>query len=130
MFIPLSASHQPHVAQMRRQRAGVLRGSGPAQRLCSLLLLSLEAGYEHLLGPLGSLQVVLQHTAEEIYELLVALRLSVLDVGLQGLHVILGLVEHGNEVIVFVLGLPRCFGHGSSFYALGIITALSRTPIG
>ena len=39
-----------------------------------LLLLALEAWDEHLLGPLGSLQVVLEDPAEEIHELLVALR--------------------------------------------------------
>jgi hypothetical protein len=40
---------------------------------CSLLLLALKAGDEHLLGPLGGLQVVLQHGVEELHELLVAL---------------------------------------------------------
>jgi hypothetical protein len=55
-------------------------------------LLALEAGDEHLLGPLGGRQIALEHSAEEIYELLVALRLSVLDVGLQRLYVIRGLV--------------------------------------
>src|SRR5918998_3804597 len=53
-----------------------------------LLLLALEAGNEHLLGPLGSLQVILEHGAEEIHELLVALRLSILDVSLERLYVI------------------------------------------
>jgi hypothetical protein len=53
-----------------------------------LLLLALEAGYEHLLGPLGSLQIVLQHTAEELNELLVTLCLGILDVALQGLYVL------------------------------------------
>jgi hypothetical protein len=51
-------------------------------------LLALEAGNEHLLGPLGSLQIVLEYAAEEINQLLVALRLSVLDVALQRLYVV------------------------------------------
>ncbi|HZF57072.1 MAG TPA: hypothetical protein VEZ19_01200 [Rubrobacter sp.] len=48
----------------------------------SLLLLVLEPGDEHLLGPLGGLQVVLQDAPEEIDQLLVAILLGVLDVGL------------------------------------------------
>jgi hypothetical protein len=51
-------------------------------------LLALEAGYEHLLGPLGGLQIILEHGAEEVHELLIALCLGILDVGLQRLYVI------------------------------------------
>jgi hypothetical protein len=48
-------------------------------------LLALEAGDKHLFGPLGSLQIVLQHGVEELNELLLALCLRILDVGLQRL---------------------------------------------
>ena len=34
-----------------------------------------------------------------------------LDVGLQGLDVVGRMVEHGDEVVVLVLGLPGLFGH-------------------
>src|ERR687893_2821509 len=76
-----------------------------------LLLFVLEAGDEHLLGPLGGLQVVLQDAPEEVHQLLIAILLGVLDVGLQRLHVVGGVVEHGDEVVVLVLWLPRRFGH-------------------
>ncbi len=55
-----------------------------------LLLLALEAGNEHLLGPLGGPQVVLQDAVKELHQLLVALLLGVLDVGLEGLDVVGG----------------------------------------
>jgi hypothetical protein len=74
-------------------------------------LLVLEPGDEHLLGPLGGLQVVLRDASEEIDQLLVAILLRVLDVGLQRLDVVGGVVEHGEEVVVLVLGLPGRFGH-------------------
>jgi hypothetical protein len=41
-------------------------------------LLSLEAGNKHPFGPLCSLQVVLQHGVEELYEFLVALGFGIL----------------------------------------------------
>jgi transcriptional regulator with XRE-family HTH domain len=47
-----------------------------------LLLLALQSGHEHLLGPLGSSLVVLKDPVEELHELLVAFPLSILDVGL------------------------------------------------
>ena len=47
-----------------------------------LLLLALQSGHEHLLGPLGSPLVVLKDPVEELHELLVAFPLSILDVGL------------------------------------------------
>src|SRR5215208_968028 len=84
----------------------------------ALLLLALEAGDKHLLGPLGCLQVVLQHTAEELHQLLVTLSFGILDVGLKRLYVIRGLVEHGDEVVVLILRLPRCFGHDLCLPAL------------
>jgi hypothetical protein len=37
-----------------------------------LLLLALEAGYEHLLGLLGGCQIALEHGAEEVRQLLIA----------------------------------------------------------
>ena len=79
-----------------------------------LLLFVLEAGDEHLLGPLGGRQVILEDPIKELHEFLVALRLGVLDVGPQRLDVVRGVVEHGDEVVVFVLGLPGRFGHLSS----------------
>ena len=82
-------------------------------------MFALEAGHQHLFGPLGGPEVVLQDALEEIHQLLIALRLGVLDVGLQGLDVVGGLLEHGDEVVVLVLGLPRVFGHLASF-ALGV----------
>jgi hypothetical protein len=69
-----------------------------------LLLLALEAGNEHLLGPLCRTKVVLQDPAEELDQFLDTLRLGVLDVGLQRLNVVGGLVEHGDQVVVLVLG--------------------------
>ena len=45
---------------------------------CSLFLLALETGDEHLFGPLGSLQIVLQHGVEELHKLLVALGFGIL----------------------------------------------------
>jgi hypothetical protein len=62
------------------------RSPGLTER--ALLLLALEAGNEHLLGPLGGLQVVLQHGIEELNELLVALGLGILDVALKRLYVV------------------------------------------
>ena len=41
-------------------------------------MLALEAGDEHLFGPLCSLQIVLEHSVEERYELLVALGFGIL----------------------------------------------------
>src|SRR5215213_4516555 len=87
------------------------RTRGSAEIAPLLLLLALEAGNEHLLGPLGRPEVVLQNAVEELHQFLVALLLGVLDVGLQGLRVIRGLVEHGDEVVVLVLGLPGQVGH-------------------
>jgi hypothetical protein len=55
---------------------------------CSLFLLALEAGDEHLFGPLGSLQIVLQHGVEELHKLLVALGFGILDVSLERFYVI------------------------------------------
>ena len=55
---------------------------------CSLFLLALEAGDEHLFGPLGGLQVVLQHGAKELNELLVTIGFGILDVSLERLYVI------------------------------------------
>ena len=77
----------------------------------SLLLLVLEPGEEHLLGALGGLKVVLEDAVEEVHQFLVALLLSVLDVGLQGLDIVGRMVEHGDEVVVLIFGLPGCFGH-------------------
>src|ERR687897_16739 len=37
-----------------------------------LLLLALEAGYEHLLGLLGGCQIALEHGAEEVRQFLIA----------------------------------------------------------
>jgi hypothetical protein len=59
-------------------------------------LLALEAGDEHLLGPLCRTKVVLQDAAEELDQFLVTLRLGVLDVALQGLDVVGGVVEYSN----------------------------------
>src|SRR4028118_2356506 len=99
--------------------SGQREGPGPRRttaRSCglgleSLLLLVLEAGHEHLLGALGGLKVVLEDAAEEVHQLLVALLLGVLYVGLQGLYVVGRMVEHGDEVVVLVFGLPGRFGH-------------------
>src|SRR4028118_1926960 len=99
--------------------SGQREGPGPRRttaRSCglgleSLLLLVLEAGHEHLLGALGGLKVVLEDASEEVHQLLVALLLGVLYVGLQGLYVVGRMVEHGDEVVVLVLGLPGRFGH-------------------
>jgi hypothetical protein len=66
----------------RSKRMGVERGqkqykgrspNAPARHNTSvLLLLALEAGYEHLLGLLGGCQIALEHRAEEVRELLIA----------------------------------------------------------
>ena len=53
-----------------------------------LLLLALEAGNEHLDGPLCRTKVVLQDAAEELDQFLVTLLLGVLDVGLERLDVV------------------------------------------
>src|SRR5215216_1647236 len=88
---------------------------------CSLLLLALEAGDEHLFGPLCSLQIVLEHSVEERYELLVALGFGILDVGLERLYVIRGLVEHRDEVVVLILGLPGEVGHLFSLLRISLL---------
>lgn len=80
-----------------------------------LLLLLLQAGYEHLFGPLGRLQVVPQNPVEELHKILVALLLGVLDVALERFGVIRGLIEYGYQVVVLILRLSRCFGHLLSF---------------
>ena len=74
-------------------------------------MLALEARDEHLLGPLGGPEVVLQDAVEELHKLLLALRLGVLDICLQRLDVVRGVVEHADEVVILVLGLPGRFGH-------------------
>ena len=56
------------VERGQRQHEG--RSPKAPARQNALLLLALEAGDEHLLGPLGSLQVVLQHGIDELNELL------------------------------------------------------------
>ena len=65
--------------------------------LSALLLLALEAGDQHLLGPLGGPQVVLQDPLEEPRELPVALRLGVPDERLERLGVVRGLAEHRDK---------------------------------
>jgi hypothetical protein len=55
----------------------------PARPDLRLFLFGLESGDEHLFGPLGGLQVVLEHGTEELDELLVALRLGVLHLRLE-----------------------------------------------
>ena len=45
-------------------------------------MLVLEAGHEHRLDPLGDRQDVLEHGAKELHELLVPLKLGVMNVGL------------------------------------------------
>jgi hypothetical protein len=47
-------------------------------------LLSLEAEDEHLLGPVGSFKVVLEHSVEEFHEFLVA----ALPRAWQGVHIL------------------------------------------
>src|SRR5215212_8803504 len=102
---PLCKTKTKGSAAKGNTKAGALMTPARHSTPLVLLLLALQAGNEHLLGPLGSLQVVLKHGVEEFHELLVTLRLGVLNVGLQGLYVVRGLVEHGDEVVVLVLGL-------------------------
>jgi hypothetical protein len=66
----------------QKQKAEARR-PGPAVGAYALLLLVLQAGNEHLLGLLGRLEVVLEDAPEEVRQLLVALLLGVLNVGLQ-----------------------------------------------
>src|SRR3712207_9549009 len=86
----------------------LFRSPRPAgKRAGLLLLLALEARHKHLLGPLGGSKVVLEDAVEERHQFLVALLLSVLDVGLQRLDVVRRLVEHADEVVVLILRLSR-----------------------
>src|SRR5215212_1754477 len=105
----------------RSKRPKPVRSSAPV-----LLLLVLQTGDEHLLGPLGCAKVILEDAVEELHELLVALLLGILDEGLQRLGVIGGLVEHAYEVVVLVLGLPGCLCHLFSFRS-GLL-AIPRVP--
>jgi hypothetical protein len=51
-------------------------------------LLALEAGNEHLLGPLGGLQIVLEHGVEELLKVLDALGFGILELGFERLYVV------------------------------------------
>jgi hypothetical protein len=67
-------------------------------------LLALQAGREHLLGPLGGPLVVLEDLVEEFYELLIALLLGVLNVALERFDVLRRLIECADQVIFLSLG--------------------------